>query len=108
LAQILHLSTARNPFGLSAMFAIEECDPVLLRPETIPQLESAILERHRGRLRELSLHVEDGQLVLHGRATSYYGKQLAQEEVKRLTDVGIRANCIVVDQYPGPVSWASS
>jgi hypothetical protein len=40
-----------------------------------------------GRVRDLRLSARGDVLVLRGRASSYYAKQLAQELVRRVTDV---------------------
>jgi hypothetical protein len=55
-----------------------------------------IRHRHRGLLRELWIEVRDGGAVLHGHAVSYYGKQMALHEARRI-GITVVANRIVVD-----------
>jgi hypothetical protein len=57
-------------------------------------LASDIRERHRSLLRDLRIEVVAGGVVLHGRANTFYGKQVAQQEVMRCSVVV--ANRIVV------------
>ena len=50
-------------------------------------LASDIRERHRSLLRDLRIEVVAGGVVLHGRANTFYGKQVAQHEVMRYSVV---------------------
>ncbi len=60
---------------------------------------SAHLARHlRGRLRDVSLTVQGGAVVIHGRTNSYYVKQLAQHAVMKRVSLPIAANEIEVQQ----------
>jgi hypothetical protein len=45
---------------------------------------------------DFRLSVRDDGLVLQGHAPTYYAKQLAQEAVKEITTIPIRANDIEV------------
>jgi hypothetical protein len=63
------------------------------------QLATLILNRHRGHLRELRIRRVEGGVVLHGVATSFYGKQIALHEVVRGSRFTVVANLIeVLDQ----------
>jgi hypothetical protein len=59
-------------------------------------LESAVLSKLRGRLRDFSIEEVGEQLVLRGVASSYHVKQLAQHEVMTLTTRPILSNRITV------------
>jgi hypothetical protein len=59
------------------------------------RLAADIRRRHRYLLRDLRIEVVAGGVVLHGRAVTFYGKQLAQHEVMRRSFT-IVANRIVV------------
>lgn len=63
--------------------------------DILEELATDIRSRLRGLLWELRIVVEDGGAVLHGRATSFYGKQLALHEARR-ANVAVVANRIVV------------
>jgi hypothetical protein len=58
-------------------------------------LASDIRQRHRSLLHDLRIEVVAGGVVLHGRAATFYGKQVAQHEVMRHA-VTVLANRIVV------------
>jgi hypothetical protein len=64
------------------------------RAAAATHLASDIRERHRSLLRDLRIEVVAGGVVLHGRANTFYGKQIAQHEVMRHSVVV--ANRIVV------------
>src|SRR5579864_58487 len=70
-------------------------------PEVVHQLESNVKRHLYGRLRDFRLVVQDNGVILHGRTTSYYAKQLAQEAVRAATKLPILANVISVgsDSY---------
>jgi hypothetical protein len=63
-------------------------------------LATAVLAKSRIRdLRRLTISQEDDYIVLHGRASSYYHKQLAQELIRcELPDVEVINNMQV--EYP--------
>ena len=65
-------------------------------------IESQVLAKLGGRLREFFVDVENDQLVLRGNAASYHAKQLAQHEVMALTDQPIRTNRITVSRVTSP------
>jgi hypothetical protein len=52
----------------------------------------------RGRLRDASLTVRNGAVVIHGRTNSFYVKQLAQHAVMKRVSLPIAANEIEVQQ----------
>ncbi len=60
------------------------------------QLESLIRERSFGRVRDLRLEFRIEGVVLHGRAPSYYAKQLAQQAVLEANFLPVLANEIEV------------
>jgi hypothetical protein len=61
------------------------------------ELEHHVALRTARRIRNLSIEVGPGRVVLRGRASSYYVKQLAQHGVRELLpEVGLE-NSIVVD-----------
>jgi hypothetical protein len=61
------------------------------------RLEGRIAERACGRIRDLHVVCEDGQITLNGRSRTYHAKQLALQAVLDLTDGRARlANQIVV------------
>ncbi len=59
----------------------------------------AHLAKHlRGRLRDVRLTVQGEAVVIHGRTSSYYVKQLAQHAVMKRVSLPIAANEIEVQQ----------
>jgi hypothetical protein len=66
--------------------------------QTLEQLAADIRARYRDVLRELRLDFVEGGLILRGRATRFYGKQIAFHEVKRLSRLVVLANQIVVEE----------
>jgi hypothetical protein len=61
------------------------------------RIEGQITERASGRIRDLRVVCEDGQITLCGRSRTYHAKQLALQAVLDLTDGRSRlANQIVV------------
>ncbi len=62
----------------------------------IPRLESLVRTRSFGRVRDLRLELSGEGLILHGRATSYYVKQLAQQAVLEAGSLSLLANEIEV------------
>jgi hypothetical protein len=69
-------------------------DPSL--PEALARLAEIVLHRLSGRLLELCLVWQGGGLILRGRTSTYYAKQLAQHAVMAVTNVPILANEIEV------------
>jgi hypothetical protein len=66
--------------------------------DELDELVAVIRHRHRAHLRELRIDATDGGLILSGRARSYYGKQMAQEEVLQ-RGLAIVANELTVAQF---------
>jgi len=64
--------------------------------EIVAQLEGHAQSQLNGRVRDLRLVVRENGLILHGRAHTYYGKQLAQHAVMQATRLPIQANEIEV------------
>ncbi len=60
------------------------------------RIAADVLRTQRCHLHELEIVETSGGLVLHGRARSYYGKQIAYHEVSRRSGMRILANRIVV------------
>jgi hypothetical protein len=60
------------------------------------ELEVRIQCRLGGQIREFRLVVVEKGLILHGRAHTYYAKQLAQHAVMEATELRILANEIEV------------
>ncbi len=60
------------------------------------RLESLIRRRSYGRVRDLRLEMRREGLILRGRATSYYVKQLAQQAVLEAGEPPLLANEIEV------------
>lgn len=54
--------------------------------ELIEQVEQAVHARTGGRIRGLHIHIEDGCLVISGRTSTYYNKQLATHAVRDTVD----------------------
>jgi hypothetical protein len=62
----------------------------------VNELASEIRARHRDVLRELRIEAVAGGVVLHGRARTFYGKQVALHEVRRRCQLAVVANHITV------------
>jgi hypothetical protein len=71
------------------------------RDRILHQLATEIQNRHRNCLRELRIEVVEGGVVLHGRAITFYGKQIAFHEARSRSLLKIVANRIQV--YEGRV-----
>lgn len=71
--------------------------PAATQP-TPRELAADIRRRHRGLLRELWIEVGEAGAVLHGLASSFYGKQVALHEVREHAGFVVVANRIVVDR----------
>ncbi len=65
-------------------------------PNELALLETQLRIRLRSYVYDFRMTVQDGGLVLHGRARTYYGKQLAQHGVMAQSRLPIRANYIEV------------
>ena len=62
------------------------------------ELERHVHRRTGRRVRDLSIELSPGHVVLRGRADSYYVKQLAQHGIRDLLPQVSLENAIVVDQ----------
>jgi hypothetical protein len=62
------------------------------------QLATEVRIRHRDCLRELQIEVVVGGVVLHGRAITFYGKQIAFHEVRHRSRLTVVANRIQVQE----------
>ena len=71
---------------------------VLVAPERIEdeQLATLIVRRLGNRIRDLRVLRQGGGLVIQGRTTTYYAKQLAQHAAMELDNEPILANDIEV------------
>jgi hypothetical protein len=68
----------------------------LSTPGALERLSEHVLHRLSSRVHDLCLHLHSGGLVIRGRATTYYAKQLVQHAVMAVTVVPILANEIEV------------
>lgn len=64
--------------------------------DSVRQIEQLVARRLDGRAHSVRLEFRENGLILHGRARTYYTKQLAQHAVMELCDFPIRANEIEV------------
>jgi hypothetical protein len=64
--------------------------------EDIGNIENRIRHQLSGRLRDFRLEVADAGIVLHGRARTYYAKQLAQHAIMAAIALPILRNEIEV------------
>jgi hypothetical protein len=65
-------------------------------PRTEEHLEAVLQTRLGGRVRDLRVTLKDEGVVLNGRATTYYAKQLAQHVVMETAGMTVLANDIEV------------
>lgn len=63
---------------------------------SLKELASDICRRYRALLGELRIEAVAGGVALHGRAYSFYGKQVAQHEVLRRSGLVVLVNRIAV------------
>lgn len=82
---------------MSGIFASHDVTPLIAN-------EIAIASRHlvkqlRGRLRNASVSIRHGGVVIRGTTKSYYVKQLAQHAVMKRVSLPIEANEIEVQAY---------
>jgi len=68
----------------------------------IEQLEALVRSRLIGRGCDLRVVVSRAGIVLQGRATTFYAKQLAQQEFMKATARPLLANQILVLAQPAP------
>lgn len=64
--------------------------------ELLDQLELLLFHQLGGRVRDFHLSVNQRGIVLAGRTTTYYAKQLAQQAVMQATGLPVQANNIEV------------
>jgi len=79
-------------------------DPNQSMMEELCSIEQRLQCRLGSRVREVQLRVEPHGLVIIGRSTSYYDKQLAQHIVKELCGLSVAENRIAVDSSESPDS----
>jgi hypothetical protein len=60
-------------------------------------LAAEIRSRHRNLVRELRVEVRDGGVILGGKVTCFFGKQIAFHEFARASPVPVIANRIEVE-----------
>jgi osmotically-inducible protein OsmY len=65
--------------------------------EVVQELEEHLRTELRTFLREISIEVTCGGLILRGSAYTFYGKQLAQQEAMRRTHQRVLINHITVN-----------
>jgi BON domain len=66
------------------------------QPPVYSQVEAAIGRRCGWDVRDLQVEVRHGFIILRGRATTFYAKQLAQHSAMAATGLGVLANLIHV------------
>ena len=79
---------------MNASFACEAVNDLCM--DEIEAIEERLQHHLRGRVRHLRLFIVPGGLILRGRASTYYAKQLAQQAVLEATVIPIVANEIDV------------
>jgi len=67
-----------------------------MNQSAIEQLEVLLRSRLNGRVYDLRVVVSSAGIVLQGRATTFYAKQLAQHEFMKVTARPLLANEIMV------------
>jgi hypothetical protein len=67
-----------------------------MEPHELDGLAELVRRRLAGRIRDLRLVPRENGIVLQGRSSSYYGKQLAQHEVLRVVNAAPLFNEIEV------------
>jgi hypothetical protein len=88
---------------------IAECSETTANPDgtvEAAELQARVYWRLDRRVRDFRLEVGDKGLVLHGRAPTYYAKQLAQHAVMQTTRLPIMANEIEVSLSPHWREWS--
>ncbi len=66
-------------------------------PQLQGQLERQVQNRTGRRIRDLAIQLDRERIVLHGRASTYYLKQLAQHGVRDILPQVCLENAIEVD-----------
>jgi hypothetical protein len=66
-------------------------------PQLQWQLERQVQSRTGRRIRDLAIRLDRERVILHGRAASYYLKQLAQHGVRDILPQASLENAIEVD-----------
>lgn len=67
-----------------------------LPPELIQEMEARVVRRAHGRIRDVKVELHKGGLILRGRTSSYYLKQLAQHALLEAAPLPLLANEIEV------------
>jgi hypothetical protein len=84
-------------FGQQEKFFMPRLETPILPATHCEELERYILDRTGRRVQELCVEVRDEQVVLRGRTSSYYIKQLAQHSVLDVLPQARLDNAIVVE-----------
>jgi hypothetical protein len=66
-------------------------------PQFHDELERHVVVRTGRRVRNLAIELRDERVILHGQASSYYVKQLAQHGIRDLLPTVVLENTIVVE-----------
>jgi hypothetical protein len=74
------------------------------QPMTIDPVPELIRGRLRGLVKDLRVLSQGTGLILRGRSRTFYGKQMAQEEIMKLIDQPIVSNEIEVHDAPEMMS----
>jgi hypothetical protein len=64
--------------------------------ELVRAVATEIRNRNRGHIRELRIKIVEGGVILYGVCMSFYGKQIAFHEVRRICRMVVLANRIEV------------
>lgn len=77
-----------------------------MKPDELDRLTNYLRAQLSGRVRDLRVSAQGDVVVLRGRASGYYAKQLAQDLVRTLTAVPL-INEIDVHETSDPWSFAA-
>jgi len=75
-------------------------EPTSEQPISVSELAADIQWRHRTLIRELHIELVEGGIILHGRAMTFYGKQIAFHEVSCRCRLVVVANRLEVQERP--------
>ena len=71
----------------------------MYHPDLLQALERLVLARTSRRVRDLAIEMSSERIVLRGRTSSFYVKQLAQHGVREMLPNICLENTIAVDDY---------
>ena len=70
--------------GFKMSFAVVQSSPELV--ELLDQVEQAVQARTGGRILDLQVRMEEGRIVVSGRTSTYYNKQLVTHAIRDAID----------------------